>query len=114
MIHNRNTQASGQIGRHGDILLAPADLPPGAQQQTRKGDIILALGESTGHAHRIKATPSKASIFVVGEERYLVVAKPVDLTHEEHGTLTLEPATYKVIQQRQYQPGPVPYVPMVD
>lgn len=57
--------------RHGDVLILPvAEIPAGAEPEKReKGDIILAHGEVTGHAHRIKE--KKAQTFVLDDKRYL-------------------------------------------
>lgn len=93
--------------RHGDLLICPvASLPLGAKREKRQGDIVLALGEATGHAHRI-ATPG-AVTFIDNDGRYLVVTGVVELSHEEHATITLPPGTYRIRRQRMYVPGAVP------
>lgn len=88
--------------RHGDVGLSVVDaLPKGAQQQQRKGDLILAEGEVTGHAHRI--ADRRVTLWSVGEQRYIEVGTDgAVLDHEEHGPITLEPGTYEVLQQREY------------
>lgn len=93
---------SGKQFRHGDVFLREVEaLPDGVTQVERDGgDVILAYGEVTGHAHRIKA-PTVA-LWSVGGQRYITVTEPSDLTHEEHHTITLPPGTYEVIQQREY------------
>ena len=62
------------IARQGDVLLfRVSELPKGAKDVTPKnGDVILAYGEVTGHAHRIKRVehPS-ARIYDFGAERYI-------------------------------------------
>lgn len=93
--------------RHGDLLLEPvAGIPHGAKREERKGDIILALGEATGHAHRVK-TPG-AVTFLAGVDRYLVVRDQAELTHEEHATIVLPAGAYKITRQRVYVPGALP------
>ena len=86
------------VARQGDVLLFKvAELPKGAKDVTPdKGDVILAHGEVTGHAHRIKKTefPS-ARIFDLGAERYLQIAEKVALTHEEHTAVFLEAGVYR-------------------
>lgn len=91
--------------RHGDVLILPTHLPKGAAPEPRSGDIILAHGEVTGHAHRIKDTTAR--IFVVGNARYLVTERPSDLTHEEHNTITLPQGAYEVRIQRTYTPAAI-------
>lgn len=86
------------IARQGDVLLFKIpSLPKGAQDVTPKdGDVILAHGEVTGHAHRIKrAEHPSARIFDLGAERYLQVAERVALTHEEHSAVFLEAGVYR-------------------
>lgn len=94
--------------RHGDVILMPvAAIPESAKRETRKGDILLALGKVTGHAHRI-ATPG-AVTFLSGEDRYLTVSEGgAALTHEEHATIALPPGNYKLVHQRFYKPGALP------
>jgi len=76
-------------------------IPEGAQEAPRDdGDIVLAYGEVTGHAHRIKS--KRVALWSAGDQRYITVAEPADLTHEEHGTITLAPGSYEVVQQREY------------
>ncbi len=89
--------------RHGDVgLIRIETLPEGAKKQPRKGDLILALGEATGHAHRIKE--KSARIFAVGDTRYLVIERPTTLDHEEHGPITLQPGAFLVRIEREYSP----------
>ena len=85
--------------RQGDVCLIQVErLPRGAQQVTAKGDVILALGEQTGHAHRIKREQMEkpsARLFDVEAERYLQVLEKVALSHEEHSTILLDKGVYR-------------------
>jgi hypothetical protein len=93
--------------RHGDVgLIRVAELPAGAIQQERRGDLILQQGTSTGHAHRIKA--KTAQTFTAGVARYLAVKRPTTLTHEEHGPIAVEPGVYEVRIEADYVPGEPP------
>ena len=88
-----------EIIRQGDVLLIPVErLPKAALEAKVKGDVILAHGEVTGHAHRIKREQTKevsARIFDIGAERYLQIAERVALTHEEHSAIFLEAGVYR-------------------
>ena len=87
--------------RHGDVGLRRIKaLPKGVREVERKGDIILAEGEVTGHAHRI--ADKTVSVWMVAEQRYIVLDKPAVLDHEEHGPVTVEPGIYEVLRQREY------------
>lgn len=92
------------IYRQGDVLLAKvAALPKGATKKAAKGDVILAYGEVTGHAHRI-AAPQKVVLWDAGAERYLQVLEQSTLTHEEHATITLPSGIYRMPTQVEYSP----------
>ena len=111
MIHSAATGRSARNGRHGDVLLRRVDrVPDDAVLVDRPPDedIILAWGEVTGHAHRIKSR-DVAMFRVPGGARFVVFNRAAGLAHEEHKTLTAEPGeTYQVIQQVEYVPGAVP------
>lgn len=107
--------------RQGDVWLYPIDVAidlkrgdgtpawvPSAPLSAGDPDVLLALGEVTGHAHRIAHNPSVLLLAQVhGSRRVLRVkgADPVLLTHEEHETLTIPPGDYEVRIQREYVPG---------
>jgi hypothetical protein len=92
-----------KIYRQGDVLLVSATIPSTAKKVQTKGDVILALGEVTGHAHRIK---EGAAIERSTEtERFVQVLENTFLLHEEHGSIALAPGGYKIVQQREYTPA---------
>lgn len=107
----KNIRIGDIAGRHGDVGLVLAELPDGAVEQPRNGDVILAFGEATGHAHRI--VDDQASIWVIGNEKYLVTKAPCVLDHEEHGKVTVPPGIFRIAIEEDYSPGEV-YVPVVD
>lgn len=87
-----------KIIRQGDVLLISKKLPKSAIAATpdHATDVILAYGEVTGHAHRLRDAVStgKAKLWDAGAERYLQVLETVMLTHEEHSTATIPPGVY--------------------
>ena len=89
--------------RQGDVFLRRiASVPTGAKPEERKGDVILALGEVTGHAHRIKASLADVDVLREAEKIILNVKETVEVSHEEHGTITLAPGLYESYVQREY------------
>ena len=107
---------SGQV-RQGDVLLVPVhEVPASARPVPRAGGrVVLAEGEVTGHAHAIRS--SAATLLAAGEERYLRVAAPVTLDHEEHAPIDVVLGTYRVVIQREYVPpeiSPVAFRRVVD
>jgi hypothetical protein len=95
--------------RQGDVLLVPCErIPRGAKRIARdRGRVILAYGEHTGHAHAISSP--FAHLFsdsrFGSNVRYLEVSQPVRLSHEEHDEVEVPKGTYRVNQQRQYDPN---------
>lgn len=91
-----------KIYRHGDVLLSPINQLP-RHSQTKSG-VTLALGEVTGHSHRIFET-QHAQMYSAGADTYLEIkSQQATLVHEEHRPITLERGVYKVWMQREYRP----------
>ena len=89
------------IIQQGDILIEAAGVPAGAKPVTRRdGRIILADGESTGHAHAVVADTAVA--YEADGTLYLSVDADTDVVHEEHGTVTLPPGEYRVRHVREF------------
>jgi hypothetical protein len=102
----RNSQADERPlqFRQGDVLLVAVDaIPETAVRQPRRGRLVLAEGEATGHAHAI-AEPD-AREFRVGDERFVLVRSAAQVIHEEHATIELPPGAYRVVIQREYRPA---------
>lgn len=110
-----------RIYRQGDVLLvAINEIPANATKLEREnGKAVLAHGEATGHHHAISAPEAELSaVATEGEqiitadqaaELYLLVhgTDPVDLTHQEHATISVEPGAYRVVRQREYAPDEI-------
>jgi hypothetical protein len=107
--------------RQGDVLIVPVagavDEAPAAVAaaiagvspavRDGRGRMVLALGESTGHAHAVvgKGSLYRGSADVAPMHLHLPLGGRV--VHEEHGAFTLPPGWYRVIRQREYEPGTV-------
>lgn len=91
--------------RQGDVFIRRVDtLPANATAVApENGHVILAHGEVTGHAHRVR-DPKLAQMFADGDRRFLSVAADTAVVHEEHGAIPLTPGTYEVVRQREYTP----------
>jgi hypothetical protein len=87
--------------RHGDVLIAPASAIP--EDAERIPGVILARGEATGHAHRIR-NADDAELFRHGGVLYLRVLTPTHVVHEEHKPIALPIGAYRVWLQREYSP----------
>ena len=88
--------------QQGDVHIEPAKIPSNAK---RRHGVVLAEGESTGHAHRL-SVPNGVVAELFEEEKgdlYLrVVGGNVELVHEEHKPITIEPGDYVVGRVLEY------------
>lgn len=86
-----------EVYRHGDVILTKVDtLPDGCNKLDRNW---LALGEVTGHSHKIDV----GELFETRDGKlYLRVNKITRVSHEEHRTITLPEGVYFIGQARQY------------
>ena len=83
--------------RQGEVLLTKISnsaLPKNLKQK----DNCLAVGDG-GHSHSLD---NNALVFTDGITQYVTVARPSNLTHEEHVAITILKGTYKVTIQREY------------
>lgn len=83
--------------RHGDVqIIEVSEIPNEAKKLDRKW---LALGEITGHSHRIDI----GELFETRDGKlYLKTTKKTKVSHEEHRTIALEPGCYLIGIKRQY------------
>ena len=89
--------------RHGDILLrAVGSIPATAKKQASGQSFVLARGEATGHTHTLVGTSPE--IYVDGDDIFAKVLTETPLTHEEHKTIIIQPGTYKIVHEQQYNP----------
>lgn len=83
--------------RQGDVLVMSSEIPSGARCVTGRRRIVLAEGEVSGHYHTMSRKTSEHHEHE--GVMYLRVNEPTDLTHQEHGTITIEPGEYLVRRQ---------------
>ncbi len=92
-----------QIFRQGDVLIERIEnIPSSAKKQRRKGRIILAHGEATGHHHSVDF--DSADWWKTESEQFVDVKKPTRVVHQEHTAIDLTPGKYRVRRQREYSP----------
>lgn len=95
--------------RQGDVALVRVRaIPKGAIEQKIEGEkLILALGEATGHHHRFEFMDMTHNVKLyvgAGGERYLDVAEPAELKHEEHAPARIPAGSWLLPQQVEYRP----------
>ncbi|MEV0901731.1 hypothetical protein [Actinoplanes sp. NPDC049802] len=96
--------------RQGDVLIIPVpegDVPACAPvPRDRRGRMVLARGEATGHAHVVGGPGLQLLADLDDPERmFLEVPAHGRVTHEEHGPIPLPAGCYRVVRQREYIPG---------
>mgnify|MGYP001375866725 CR=1 FL=1 len=94
--------------RQGDVFVERIkSIPAGAERtQVNAKRIILAEGESTGHAHAIEEV-EKVEFFNKNGLTYLRVFEDVPLLHEEHKAPTFYSGDYQVVRQVEFDPAEV-------
>jgi hypothetical protein len=97
----------------GDILLveiSKEDLPHLDSKELMslegppiEGYRIIALGEATGHKHKIDAREGNVKIHkAANSERFFaLVEKDTTLSHDEHNAIGLGTGIYEIIRQRE-------------
>lgn len=98
----------GKRYRQGDFLFEEVEsLPQEAKREkTDKGRFVVGYGEATGHHHSFPAT-GEGEIKTLDNVRWIEATKLVNITHQEHDTISLPIGLYRIIPQRQYARGEI-------
>jgi hypothetical protein len=87
--------------RHGDINLHPVKTTEG-EVVKHNGSFVVALGETTGHAHRLTVkNPNDLVIKKDAHGYFFELFSEGELTHEEHKTIKVAPGKYRQVQERE-------------
>lgn len=104
------------ILRHGDVMLVKIDQLPEKETLKRKADNVLEYGEVSGHSHQLVGPEGTIAVYSDTETEQTadyveidaslleVPGATVELIHEEHNTIELEPGFYEVRRQRELNP----------
>lgn len=85
--------------RQGDVILMPAISTKGMPLS----HLTLAVGEVSGHTHRIRS--GKAKLYEQDGSLYLqVISDSAILTHEEHKSIKIPQGCWIIKIQREYRP----------
>jgi hypothetical protein len=101
------------VFRQGDVLIVPvgeAEVPGVAlrsepQRRDPHDCMVLALGESTGHAHAVVGRGALYPGATIADPAYLHLPYGGRVVHEEHGVIPLPEGWFRVVRQREYEPG---------
>lgn len=103
--------------RQGDILFVRSEVKPTGEVK-RHAQLTVALGEATGHHHTLYPLTSRMLAneladaapanfieeFLQGNKRFVRLDTAWLLRHQEHHELRIEPGTYEIITEREYDP----------
>ena len=89
--------------RQGDVSIMAVDGMP-KQARKVKGELVLARGEVTGHAHRIVEGQAFLYRIATGMLYLRVLSEFAKLYHEEHEDVILPQGDYEVRRQREFDP----------
>lgn len=90
------------IFRQGDLLIERVDAPIPKNAKVFNNNGVLALGEKTGHKHR--CVPATVVYQNEKGQELINLEQPTQLVHEEHNTIGLDPGTYVITHEREYNP----------
>lgn len=91
-----------QTWRQGDVFIIATDSFP---NDLKPRPPVLAEGEVTGHAHRLRpGSPAQVLADSKGGLFLFVEGDEVTVEHEEHGPVTIPRGGYVVRIQREYHP----------
>lgn len=105
-ITNVTPTTNMQFKHQGDIPLYPYSGELKGTKVSHQGSVVLALGEKTLHKHTITTLdPNDLEVWRQLEGGWIITLKTeAQLTHNQHGALTIAPGTYRVGQEREYDP----------
>lgn len=87
----------------GDIPCFPFEGKITGEKITHNGSFILALGEATGHNHKIVVDrPADMEIRKVEGGYILVLKSEAVIEHQEHHSIVLSPGTYRTGHEREF------------
>jgi hypothetical protein len=90
-----------QAYRQGDVSIMAVDRVP-KQARKIRGELVLARGEVTGHAHRIVEGQAFLYRLATGILYLRVLSEFAKLYHEEHEDVMLPQGLYEVRRQREF------------
>jgi len=86
--------------RHGDLLIRQIDKIE--KKGKKEKELTIAYGEATGHHHTLYGSP-QAIIEGFDDKKYFrILGESVELRHQEHKTLKIEPGDYEITYEREY------------
>lgn len=88
--------------RHGDVIIreiSEAKLKTAEKDGKKLDHLTLALGEKTGHSHRVEGV---AHLFSYNEKLHLKALEEVSVLHQEHCRGIIPPGSYEIVIHQEY------------
>jgi len=86
--------------QQGDVWIEKMELPEDAK--AKEFDGVLALGEATGHKHRLEDMEGVEMFETSGGRTFIRLSKEKTLVHEEHKPITIPAGTFEWGQIQEY------------
>ena len=86
--------------RHGDVVLK--EVNQSMNGATTYETLRLAEGEATGHHHTLYPQGGRVRELFVGTQRFIELDCEALLRHQEHKELRIEPGTYEIVIEREW------------
>jgi len=96
-----NTNNAKMI-RTGDVLYVKVSDEAVKPEGAKKHAPWTAEGEATGHYHRVNGP--QVEVVTTDTQMWVVAPEGAELTHEDHDTVILDPGTWIVIRQKEFNP----------
>ncbi len=94
----------GDEALHGDVIITANALPKEFSTFPIVDGGYLALGEATGHHHRLVSGDFELRECPITKTRHLKIVTEAFLKHQEHSPIILPPGSYRIGIQREYDP----------
>lgn len=98
------TKIKGQY-RQGDVLITETTINPAGTKQKHGGKIVLAEGESTGHAHTIEC--KLADWWKADGIQIVALRRAATVSHQEHNPIRLKARKHIIRRQSEYSPAEI-------
>lgn len=92
-----------EVIQQGDVLFIPVDKIPNNTRKVNSNKYhILAIGEATGHSHKVAVEEADFLRTDCGDQSFLNVIEGAVIMHEEHKTAVLPAGIWEVKIVREY------------
>jgi hypothetical protein len=89
--------------QQGDIIFRKIEKIPSDAKVVKGRPVIIARGETTGHAHKVVDILDQVKVLVDKEDKEkFYILGPATIEHEEHGTVNLPEGLFVTDRVKEY------------